>query len=63
MQFILKIISAVGLLLTIGPAIMVFNNQLSFENHRLLMLVGMVLWFGATPFWMGKENKSSENPT
>jgi len=56
MNILLKIVSFAGLCLTILPAIFVFNDVISFEMHTQLMIVGMILWFGTSPFWM-KEKK------
>lgn len=58
---ILKIISAIGLILTLGPSVLVFLGLISLETHKILMLIGTVLWFVATPFWMyRKSTKASE---
>lgn len=43
--------SAIGLLLTIVPAIMVFAGALPWATHAHLMTAGMVLWFVAAPVW------------
>jgi hypothetical protein len=56
MNILLKIVSFAGLSLTILPAIFVFNDVISFEMHTQLMVIGMFLWFGSSPFWM-KEKK------
>jgi hypothetical protein len=56
MRILLQIISFLGLALTVVPAILVFLGQLPFETNQTLMFIGMVLWFGATPFWIGKDD-------
>jgi len=56
MNTILKIISFAGLCLTIIPSILVFTDRITFEMHTNLMVVGMILWFATSPFWM-KEKK------
>ncbi|WP_020531656.1 hypothetical protein [Flexithrix dorotheae] len=56
MKTILKLISLIGLILTIVPALMVFNGAMEKEMHKTLMFVGTVLWFGTVPFWMGKSD-------
>ena len=55
MKFILKILSAVGLVLTVVPSFMVFNGSITLEMHKWLMLLGTILWFSTAPFWMNKE--------
>ncbi len=59
MMTLLKILSLIGLLLTIVPAFLVFAGTLTLQAHYTLMLIGTVLWFVAAPFWMLK--KKAEN--
>ncbi|WP_372905323.1 hypothetical protein [Rhodohalobacter sp.] len=56
MNSILKIVSFCGLMLTIVPSFLVFSDTISFQLHTTLMLIGMILWFTTSPFWM-KEKK------
>ncbi len=55
---LLKIISIIGLLLTIVPAFLVFAGQLTLTAHYTLMLIGAVVWFLSAPFWMLKRSSS-----
>ena len=55
MTTILKIVSLIGLLLTIVPAFLVFSGSLQIEQHYTLMLIGTVVWFLSAPFWMLKK--------
>jgi hypothetical protein len=55
----LKIISYVGLLLTLVPAFLVFFQKIDLSTNKYLMLLGTVLWFGSAPLWMNKS-KSAE---
>lgn len=43
--------SAIGLLLTIVPACMVFAGGLPWATHANLMVAGMLLWFFTAPVW------------
>jgi hypothetical protein len=52
MKTLAKVGSVVGLLLTIVPAVLVFNGYMSLEQNRVWMTVGTVVWFVATPVWM-----------
>lgn len=52
MNLLLKTLSFIGLILTIVPSILVFKEVISFDLHTTLMIVGMLLWFGTSPFWM-----------
>lgn len=56
MTQILKIVSFIGLVLTVLPSYLVFKNVIEFQVHTLLMFIGMILWFATSPFWM-KEKK------
>lgn len=56
MTQILKIVSFIGLVLTVLPSYLVFKNVIDFQVHTLLMFIGMILWFATSPFWM-KEKK------
>ena len=55
---LLKIISFVGLLLTLIPSLLVFLNGIELETNKYLMLVGTFLWFGSSPFWMNKSKRA-----
>jgi hypothetical protein len=54
-----KIISFLGLGLTLIPSFFVFNNSISLDSAKILMFVGSLVWFIATPNWINKE--SSKN--
>lgn len=55
MKWLLKLLSFAGLGLTVGPAFFVFAGTITWDTHALLMLVGTVLWFATSPFWMEPE--------
>ncbi len=57
MTSLLKTISFLGLVLNIAPAIMVFNDLLSFKHYTILMLIGTILWFATAPFWINKNRQ------
>ncbi|MFD3002996.1 hypothetical protein ACFS7Z_21710 [Pontibacter toksunensis] len=54
-QSILKLISYIGLFLTVVPSLLVFAGVIELSFHKTLMLVGTLLWFLTAPFWMNKE--------
>ncbi|MHA6247381.1 hypothetical protein ACXYMU_05540 [Pontibacter sp. CAU 1760] len=56
MQLILKILSYLGLALTIVPSILVFSGAIELSFHKTLMLVGTLLWFVTAPFWLNKSD-------
>ena len=53
----LKIVSFAGLFLTLIPSIMVFSNGLDLDSCKNLMLLGTIIWFGTSPFWMNKKEQ------
>ena len=56
---ILKIISFIGLALTIVPSLLVLGGIIQPSLHKQLMAVGMVLWFAGAYFWINKEKKTT----
>jgi hypothetical protein len=52
MKTVLIVLSVIGLLLTIVPAFLVWQGDVSWDSHARLMLGGTVLWFATAPFWM-----------
>lgn len=57
MQNVLKIISYIGLLLTVVPAFLVFSGVIDLDSHKALMLLGTLLWFFSAPFWMNRQKQ------
>ena len=55
MNSVLKLISVIGLALTIIPSVLVFQGSLELASSKTLMLIGTVCWFLSTPFWLGKK--------
>lgn len=55
MKTLLKVVSYIGLALTVIPAFLVASGILTLDTHKTLMVIGMVLWFAASPFWMDKK--------
>ncbi len=50
-----KVLSAIGLALTVIPSFYVFVGSITWQTHADLMLGGTVLWFVTAPFWMKKQ--------
>ena len=55
MQTILRLVSYLGLALTVGPALLVFAGSLAPATGHRVMIAGMLLWFGAGIFWIKPE--------
>lgn len=56
MKTLTKLISVIGLGLTIVPAFLVFFQKITLQRHYNLMLIGTILWFISAPFWMNKKS-------
>ena len=50
-----KIASLVALAATIVPCLLYFAGMTSHETVKLVALIGTVVWFIATPMWMGRK--------
>jgi len=55
MKTILKILSALGLIMTLVPSFLVFSGVITLDMNKWLMLLGTILWFVTAPFWMDKN--------
>jgi hypothetical protein len=55
MKAFLKILSLIGLLLTMIPPILIFMGKIDLDTAKLLMTIGMVAWFSSAPFWINKK--------
>jgi hypothetical protein len=55
MKTILKILSFIGLILTLVPSLLVFVNTIDLSTNKNLMMLGTVLWFFTAPFWMNQR--------
>ena len=56
MKALLKVLSYVGLALTLIPAFLVFMGEIPFETNKTLMLIGTICWFISAPSWMNKSS-------
>lgn len=56
MKPIIKIISLLGLVLTLIPSFLVFYGITSLDNNKLLMLLGTIIWFVTAPSWMNEKS-------
>lgn len=56
MRTVLKVVSVLGLVLTVLPAFLVMAGLIRWEEHAELMLLGMLFWFLSAPFWMKKAS-------
>lgn len=52
----LKVVSCLGLALSIVPAFLSFGDVVSRGTYLRLMALGMVLWFGTAAFWIKRDH-------
>ncbi len=55
MKSIIKLISYLGLGLTIVPAFLVFYHVMTLELYKSLILLGTLLWLASAPLWIFKN--------
>ena len=58
MKHLYILLSMIGLLLTLGPAILVFAGIIAFSLHIKLMLAGAIIWFVTAPLWIKKQKSA-----
>jgi uncharacterized membrane protein (Fun14 family) len=49
---ILIILAVSGLVLTLVPSMLAFSGIITIQNNKLLMLIGMILWFSTASVLM-----------
>ncbi len=52
LKLIAKAASGIGLILTVGPSVIVFQGAMELDTAKIFMLIGTVLWFASAPVWM-----------
>lgn len=55
MILLAKIVSFLGLGLTLIPSVLVLTRVIDLSLNKNLMVAGMVLWFAGAYFWINKE--------
>jgi hypothetical protein len=55
MRYFLQALSWLALALSIVPAILYFARLMPLDRMKLVLLIAMIVWFVATPFWMGRK--------
>lgn len=61
MRIFLQITSWVALVATILPAVLFLANALDLNQTKWIMLAGTLVWFAATPWWMGRKVQPTDN--
>jgi hypothetical protein len=60
MRRIAQLISLIGLIATILPALMYLTGGLELPATKTTMFIATVVWFVATPMWMGRQDKTQD---
>ncbi|TWU43342.1 hypothetical protein Q31b_23810 [Novipirellula aureliae] len=55
MNTIAKVISLIGLVVTVVPCLLYYFGRMDHETVKTVALVGTILWFLSTPLWMGRR--------
>jgi hypothetical protein len=55
MRQLLKVVSGLGLALTLLPSFFVFGGALSLDAFKGLVLAGSVLWLTTAPLWINQD--------
>ena len=58
MNKLLMPLALVALLLSILPALLLLGGAIDLETTKLIMLISMIVWYGAATPWLGlsKDN-------
>ncbi len=55
MKATIKMVSYLGLGLTIVPAFLVFYQVMTLELYKSMILLGTFVWLASAPFWIFKK--------
>lgn len=61
MNNVLKLLSFIGLVLTILPPVLLFMGKLEMDAMKWIMGFGMVFWMSTAPFWINKTVGSDQS--
>lgn len=56
MKTIIKIISFIGLALTLFPSFLVFAGVTTLDTSNVVMFIGSLIWFISAPSWMNQNS-------
>lgn len=58
MKTLLRILSYLGLAITCLAPLLLWAGKLEVSTNRILLNIGMVLWFGTAIFWIKKNEEA-----
>jgi hypothetical protein len=56
---ILQVVSWLALAATIVPPVLFLTERMELGQMKTWMLAATIVWFAATPLWMGRERHST----
>jgi hypothetical protein len=56
MKSLLKLVSVIGLVLSIVPPVLFFFGKMEMSSMKLWMGIGMLAWMVTAPFWINKKS-------
>lgn len=60
MRRVLQILSWISLAATIASSILFVMDRISLDQSKLILGLATVVWFVATPLWMGRPKVDKE---
>lgn len=63
MKFLLKLVSVIGLVLSIVPPVLFFFGKMEMSPMKLWMGIGMLAWMVTAPFWINKKQEDRRPET
>jgi hypothetical protein len=60
MRLLLQIVSWAALATTIAPAVLFLTGHVTLDQTKWSMLLATIVWFAATPLWMGRPKVQEE---
>ena len=55
MRRVLQALSWIALAATVLPSVLLLTGRMELDDVKSAMLVATIVWFVATPLWMGRE--------
>lgn len=54
----LQVISLLALVVIVASSVMFVAGAMELDRVKLLTLIATIVWFGVTPCWMGREERT-----
>ncbi|MCL4192798.1 MAG: hypothetical protein KJZ87_13780 [Thermoguttaceae bacterium] len=57
MRRVFQVLSWGSLILTVLPPALLFAGLMDLDRMKWVLFIATIVWFAATPFWMGRSEK------